>query len=107
MPDAVCDGVSAREAGWAAVSAAFGSLGRVFITLGADFRVRHVSQAADTMAGAGASRRMTGASIEEVLGADLFGPGGALRRALLSGERREGWRALLPVEPSGSRLVSV
>ena len=75
MSDPACGNVSAREAGWAAVSAAFGSLGRVFITLGKDFRIRHVSQTADAMAGPGASQRMTGLSVEEVLGADLFGPG--------------------------------
>ncbi|HUJ25686.1 MAG TPA: sigma 54-interacting transcriptional regulator [Myxococcales bacterium] len=102
-----CDGVSARQAGWAAVSAAFGSLGRVFITLGEDFRVRHVSESANAMAGAGSDARMTGLPVEEVLGAELFGPGGVLRRALLAGERREGWRASLRIEPAGSRLVSV
>ena len=107
MSNAPCDGVSAREAGWAAVSTAFGSLGRVFISLGADFRVRHVSSTAEAMAGEGAVARMAGLPIEEVLGAELFGPGGALRRALLAGERREGWRASLRVEPAGSRLVSV
>ncbi len=107
MTNPACANVSAREAGWEAVSAAFGSLGRVFITLGEDFRIRHVSQAADAMAGPGAAQRMTGLPVEEVLGADLFGPGGALRRAVLAGERREGWRASLRVDPAGSRLVSV
>ena len=107
MSDPARRGVSAREAGWAAVSAAFGSLGRVFITLGKDFDIRHVSPAADVMAGPGATERMTGLPVEDVLGAELFGAGGALRRAVLAGERREGWRASLRVEPSGSRLVSV
>ncbi len=104
---APCGGFAAREAGWAAVSAAFGSLGRVFISIGEDFRVRHVSPGADAIAGEGAARRLAGMPIEEVLGTELFGPGGALRRALLAGERREGWRASLRVEPAGSRLVSV
>jgi len=107
MSDPACGGVTAREAGWAAVSAAFGSLGRVFITLGQDFRIRHVSQTADEMAGPGAVQRMTGMPVENVLGAELFGPGGALRRAVVAGERGEGWRASLRVEPTGSRLVSV
>jgi transcriptional regulator with PAS, ATPase and Fis domain len=88
-----CDGVSAREAGWAAVSAAFGSLGRVFITLDAEFRIRHASQDAE---------RLTGRPIEDVLGAELFGPDGALRRAAIAGERREGWRGMFQ-----SHLVSV
>ena len=88
-----CGGISAREAGWAAVSAAFGSLGRVFITLGEDFRVRHVSPTEGVA---------IGAPIEDVLGAELFGVTGLMRRALLAGERREGWRASL-----GNRHVSV
>ncbi len=100
-------GMSAREAGWAAVSTAFGSLGRVFITLGSDFQVRHVSSSADALLGPGAAARLTGLPVEEVFGGELFGPGGVLRRALLAGERREGWRASLRVEPAGSRLVSV
>ena len=107
MSEAACGDVSAREAGWAAVSAAFGSLGRVFITLDENFRVRHVSESAEAMAGPGAVKRFTGLPVEDVLGSELFGPAGTLRRAVLAGERREGWRASLRVEPAGSRLVSV
>jgi transcriptional regulator with GAF, ATPase, and Fis domain len=45
--------------------------------------------------------------VAELLGTELFGPAGALRQALLAGERREGWRAWLKVEPDGTRLCSV
>src|SRR5947209_19899598 len=94
-----CDLVGVRQAGWAGVGAAFGSLGRVFITLDEQFRIRHVAQAAEQMAGSGAVERMTGAPVETVLGSELFGPTGMLRRAALAGEKREGWRASLRLEP--------
>jgi len=91
-----------------AVSAAFGSLGRVCLALDADFRIRHVSDRLDDLLGPGATRRYHGAPVDALLGPELFGPAGPLRQALVAGERREGWRAsLLRVEPSGSRLVSL
>ena len=115
MPAGICGGgaegdtllSSARIAGWAEVSTTFGSLGRVFITLGNDFRIRHVSASADALLGAGSAVRLTGQPAGGVFGDALFGPGGLLRRALLAGERREGWRASLRTEPEGSRLFSV
>ena len=91
-----------------AVSAAFGSLGRVCLALDADFRIRHVSDRLDDLLGPGATRRYHGAPVDALLGPELFGPAGPLRQAMVAGERREGWRAsLLRVEPSGSRLVSL
>jgi transcriptional regulator with GAF, ATPase, and Fis domain len=91
----------------AAVSAAFGSLGRVCLGLDANFRIRHVSDRLDDLLGPGAARRYFGVPVDELVGPELFGPAGPLRQALLAGERREGWRASLRVEPSGSRLVSL
>jgi transcriptional regulator with GAF, ATPase, and Fis domain len=91
----------------AAVSAAFGSLGRVCLGLDADFRIRHVSDHLDDLLGPGAARRYLGVPVDELVGPELFGPAGPLRQALLAGERREGWRASLRVEPTGSRLVSL
>ena len=91
-----------------AVSAAFGSLGRVCLALDADFRIRHVSDRLDDLLGPGATRRYHGAPVDALLGPELFGPAGPLRQAMVAGERREGWRAsLLQVEPPGSRLVSL
>jgi DNA-binding NtrC family response regulator len=55
----------------------------------------------------GASSSVVGHPIEEFLGAELFGPEGALRRALLSGERREGWGAALSVGGRSARFVSL
>jgi len=81
---------SVRNAGWAAVSAAFGSLGRFCMALDGEFLVLHTSE-----------------RLDELLGADLFGPDGALRQALMEQRKCEGWRATLRLEPDGFRLVSV
>jgi DNA-binding NtrC family response regulator len=96
-----------RNAAFAAVNAAFGSLGRICMALDADFRARHVSQLLDTILGPGAASRMNGKPVEEVLGPELFGPSGTLRQALLAGEKREGWRAFLRTPGGGARLLSV
>jgi transcriptional regulator with GAF, ATPase, and Fis domain len=96
-----------RLIGFAAVNAAFGSLGRICMALDAHFQVRHVSHLLDGLVGPGASEALLGKPIETLLGSELFGPAGAFRQALLAGEKREGWRASLRVEPDGSRLVSV
>src|SRR5512138_1298504 len=95
------------DAAFAAVNAAFGSLGRVCLALDARFRVRHVSDRLDTLLGEGAVARTVGAPVEELLGAELFGPGAPMRQALSAGERREGWRALLRGGNGAARLLSV
>jgi len=96
------------RAGWIAVSAAFGALGRVFLCLDEGFNVMHASWALDELLGAGAAREAEGHSAEDLLGADLFGPASPLRQALLSRERREGWRAELRGKgETPPRLVSV
>jgi transcriptional regulator with GAF, ATPase, and Fis domain len=61
----------------------------------------------DAFLGAGAVQEAEGCAIEDLLGAELFGPDGALRQALAMGERREGWRASLAVARFPPRLVSV
>jgi len=96
-----------REVVFAAVNAAFGSLGRVCVALDADFRVHHVSERLDTLLGPGAAARAQGQPIETLLGSELLGMEGPLRQALLRGEKREGWRALLRSAEGGSRLLSV
>jgi two-component system, NtrC family, response regulator AtoC len=92
---------------FAAVTAAFASLGRVCLALDSGFRIRHVSPRLDDLLGSGAAARNEGRPAEELLGNELFGRAGAMRCALASGQRREGWRAWLKVAPEGSRLVSV
>jgi DNA-binding NtrC family response regulator len=91
----------------AGVSSAFASLGRVFFCVDASFKVLHASSHLDRMLGDGAARRAEGRPLQDLLGSELFGPGGTLRQLLLAGERREGWRASLEVPDSVPRLVSV
>ncbi|MCP4654924.1 MAG: AAA domain-containing protein [bacterium] len=90
-----------------ALSTVFDSLGRAFICLDRSFRVVHSSQGFHALVGEGTARTLPGRPIEEVLGPELFGPNGALRRALEAGERREGWGATLRQDDEGPRLVSV
>jgi transcriptional regulator with PAS, ATPase and Fis domain len=96
-----------RELAFAAVNAAFGSLGRVCMALDAQFRVRYASDRLDALLGPGAASAVQGQPVESILGAELFGPQGGLRQALLAGEKREGWRALLRSPDGGVRLLSV
>ena len=89
------------------VSAAFASLGRVFLCVDAGFHVLHASSLLDRLIGRGASEAARGRPVAELLGAELFGPSGTLRQLLLAGERREGWRSMLAVGESKPRLVSL
>jgi DNA-binding NtrC family response regulator len=96
------------SAGWVAVSAAFGALGRVFLCLDERFQILHASWALDDLLGVGAAADVQGRPAEELLGTDLFGAAAPLRQALLASERREGWRAELRGKGENPpRLVSV
>ncbi|GAO03704.1 sigma-54-dependent Fis family transcriptional regulator [Anaeromyxobacter sp. PSR-1] len=95
------------DVAFAAVNAAFGSLGRVCMALDDQFRVRHVSSRLDVLLGEGAAARTVGTPVEALLGAELFGEDGPIRQALLGGEKREGWRALLRAGDGASHLLSV
>ncbi len=99
-----CD---AKQIAFDAVTAAFGSLGRVCLAIDAEYCIRHVSPRLDALLGQGSVQRYRGRPIAELLGDELFGAAGPMRQALAAGERREGWRAFLRAEPAGSRLVSV
>jgi transcriptional regulator with GAF, ATPase, and Fis domain len=92
---------------FSAVNAAFGSLGRVCMALDASFRIRYASDLLETLLGPSAAERVRGTPVEAILGAELFGPEGPLRQALLAGEKREGWRAVLQAEGGTARLMSV
>ncbi|MEW6323367.1 MAG: sigma 54-interacting transcriptional regulator [Acidobacteriota bacterium] len=94
------------RAAWLGVSAAFAALGRAFLCVDATYRILHASSALDEMLAPGTAAAVEGREAAELLGPDLFGPGGALRLALNAGERREGWRAYLRANGE-SRLVSV
>ncbi|HEX9030387.1 MAG TPA: hypothetical protein VF834_00995, partial [Streptosporangiaceae bacterium] len=56
------------DVAFAAVNAAFGSLGRVCMALDGHFRVRHVSARLDTLLGDGAAARILGVPVEALLG---------------------------------------
>ena len=90
-----------------AVSGLFGCLGRALICLDGDFRIHHVSESLDSIAGSGARAAIMGRPIEDVLGKELFGPHGGLRIALEAGERREGWGAALTLEGRPAHLLSL
>jgi transcriptional regulator with PAS, ATPase and Fis domain len=95
------------RAAFGGVSAAFASLGRIFLCLDGSFRVLHASSLLDGVLGEGTAAGCAGQPVEDLLGKDLFGASGTLRQILLAGERREGWRGLLSVGGKPPRLVSV
>jgi len=96
-----------QQAAVAGVSAAFASLGRVFLCVDNGFRVVHASSLLDNLIGHGASDDARGQPLADLLGTELFGPAGTLRQLLLAGERREGWRSMLTVGAERPRLVSL
>ncbi len=101
-----CEDPSARAA-LAGVSAVFASLGRALVCLDENFRIVHASNLLDELLGPEATQALQGQPIEELLGAELFGPGGAIRTPLLAGERREGWRAVIRDRNQELRPLSV
>src|SRR5512137_343876 len=104
---ACASGSLEHDRAFSAVNAAFGSLGRICMALDAEFRVRYASELLCTLLGADAAAKARGLPIETLLGTELFGPDGPLRQALLAGEKREGWRALLATPGGTARLMSV
>ena len=65
---------SEQARAFAAVNAAFGSLGRVCMALDGRFRVRYASEHLDRVVGPDAASRAPGQPIEALLGSELFGP---------------------------------
>lgn len=80
---------------FAAVSNVFTSLGRYLLCLDESLRVVHASAGMRDLFGGDSIGSLEGRPVADLLGKDLFGAGAPLREALLAGERREGWRALL------------
>ena len=89
------------------VSAIFACLGRALVCLNHDFRIVHASESLDGLTIEGAAQAVMGKSIEELMGTDLFGEGGSLRKALEAGERREGWGATIRVGDEPPKLMSI
>jgi DNA-binding NtrC family response regulator len=104
---ASCAPAGLADIAFSAVNAAFGSLGRVCMALDGDFRVRYASELLDTLLGPAAAASARGNPVEGILGNELFGADGPLRQALLAGEKREGWRAVLQAGSGPARLMSV
>src|SRR5215212_2477819 len=77
------------------VDAVFASLGRFLLFLDDGFRVLHASPGLREAIDGNTIGPLEGRPVADILGRELFGPGAPLRVALTSGERREGWRALL------------
>ena len=95
------------EAALHGITRALASVGRAFICLDPSFTILHASHLLDRFLGEGASKALCGRPVEELLGAELFGPRGPLRQALLEGQMREGWRATLKFNGAPSKLVSI
>src|SRR5262249_56755985 len=77
--DEMCQGrdmPETDEIAFAAVSTAFGSLGRFCMALDGELRVRHVSARIDDLLGPGTAAAMRGRPIVDLLGPELFGPDG-------------------------------
>jgi transcriptional regulator with PAS, ATPase and Fis domain len=83
------------RAAFGVVSAVFSSLGRHLLCLDENFRVLHASPSMRELFGGETFGPLEGRPVADLLGKELFGPGAPLRDALLAGERREGWRALI------------
>lgn len=95
------------EAALHGITRALASVGRAFICLDPSFHIVHVSRLLNDYLGQGIAGRLRGRPVEDLLGAELFGPSGQLRQALLNGQMREGWRAILKFEDFAPRLVSI
>ncbi len=91
----------------AGVSNVFESLGRAIVCLSPHFQIVHTSDGIDALFGTGAAREILGKQAQDVLGDDLFGTGGTMRKALADGERREGWGATVRIGSRRPRLVSI
>ena len=89
------------------VSTIFYSLGRSLICLNSNYQVVHASVGLNRFLGEGATDAVIGRPIEQILGVELFGPNGSMRRALSNGGIREGWGATLQVGEFQPRLVSI
>jgi two-component system, NtrC family, response regulator AtoC len=89
------------------ITRALASVGRAFLCLDPSFRIVHASHLLDVLLGEETSSRVRGRAVEELFGEELFGSCSPLRQALLDGEMREGWRAMLNFGSSPARLVSI
>src|SRR5262249_1483420 len=90
----------------AAVSAVFGSIGRVLICLDDRFRVVHASAVLARLAGDDVAAGILVQPVADLLGDELFGPAGTLGALMEKGEMREGGRATM-LTADTPRLMSL
>ncbi len=107
VPETPKTDLDAANCGWTAVEAAFAALGRVLVTLDADFRVLRATHTLDAWVCPGATEKIPGHPIEDLLGARLFGTEDTLRAKLEQGIREEGRRALVQCGVGEARLASL
>ncbi len=100
------DEIAGTCAAPAAVEALMSGLGRMFVAADAEFRVANCSDALPELLGHSRGD-LLGMPLADLLGEDLFGPDGDLRRAVAEGRRREGWRAFLPTREGPPVPVSL
>jgi len=81
-------------------------LGRLFIAADEQLRIRAYSPSLPALIGWSAER-LSGATLLDLFGEELFGPLGTLRSSVLAGKRKEGWRASLPAAAGGRMGVSM
>ena len=84
---ACATGTEEQERAFSAVNAAFGSLGRICMALDGQFNIRYASEMLDALLGPVAAAAARHHPVEALLGAELFGPEGPLRQALLAAKR--------------------
>ncbi len=89
-----------------AVETMMASLGRLFLAGDGDYRIRAFSERLPGLLGR-TPEELHGLPLADLLGEDLFGPAGELRRAVDEGRRKEGWRAYLPTVGGGRIPVSL
>lgn len=94
------------RAALSAVSNVVASLGRHLLCLDDTFRIVFASASMRDLLGGETFGPLEGRPVADVLGKELFGVGAPLRDALIAGERREGWRALLQTT-QGIRPLSI
>jgi PAS domain S-box-containing protein len=76
------------------LSSLLSGLGREFVTADEELRVLSCSTTLPEMLGLSADE-LAGRPLAEIFTGEMFEEGGAVSRAVLAGERREGWRAFL------------
>jgi PAS domain S-box-containing protein len=91
---------------WGGAEALMASLGRALAVVDREFTLQRVSRNLAELAGRTAEE-LQGSPAATVLGGGLFEPDAPFRRALLDGQRREGWRGSLARPAAPPLRVSV